>query len=78
MVPSFKWQGHSPFKAEMLGSTPEGIIRASSESANATDCKSVLLGGNGLDTHLAHFNFILIGEKRHDTIIATPTEELTT
>ena len=52
--------------------------RASSESANAADCKSVLLGGNGLDTHLAHFNFILIGEKRHDTIIATPTEEFTT
>ena len=54
MVPSSKWQGHSPFKAEMLGSTPAGIIRASSESANATDCKSALFGGNGLDTHLAH------------------------
>ncbi len=26
MVPSSKWQGHSPFKAEMLGSTPVGII----------------------------------------------------
>ena len=25
-VPSSKWQGHSPFKAEMLGSTPAGII----------------------------------------------------
>ena len=25
-VPSSKWQGHSPFKAEMLGSSPAGII----------------------------------------------------
>ena len=79
MVPSSKWQGHSPFKAEILGSSPVGITvaivqwlvrrvvvphmrvlfplvtpRVSSESANATDCKSVLFGGNGLDTHLAH------------------------
>ena len=27
----------------------------SGESANAADCKSVLLGGNEIDTHLAHF-----------------------
>ena len=27
----------------------------SSESANVADCKSVLLGGNEIDTHLAHF-----------------------
>lgn len=37
------------------GSTPAlCTIWAGSESANATDCKSVPFGGSGLDTHSAH------------------------
>ena len=41
-----------------MGAAPGA--RVSSESANAADCKSALFGGNGLDTHLAHYFFFLL------------------
>ena len=39
-VPSSKWQGHSPFKAEMLGSSPAGITMASSSNGKDASLSS--------------------------------------